>query len=142
VAAETASLNRPCPGQHCDRARQILEAVVAGDEIGLGVDFDHHGGIAFRRDSDQAFGGGAAGLLVGLGNALGAQPVDSGFHVAVGFASAFLQSIMPAPVLSRSSFTIAAVMLITASFILGAPGPAAAAVLEAGFANGTCSTCH
>jgi hypothetical protein len=57
--------------RHGDRAGQILESIVAGDEVGLGVDFDHNGRIAVGRDADQAFGGGAAGLLVSLGNALG-----------------------------------------------------------------------
>ncbi len=35
-------------------------------------------------DADEALGGHAAGLLGGLGEATGAQPVDCGFHVAIG----------------------------------------------------------
>ena len=61
-------------------------------------------------DADQAFGGDAAGLLGGLGEALLAQPVDCALHVAFGLPSAALQSIMPAPVVSRSSLTICAVI--------------------------------
>ena len=45
---------------------------------------------ALDGDADQAFGGGAAGLLGGGGEALGAQPVDRGFHVAVGLGERLL----------------------------------------------------
>ena len=62
-------------------------------------------------DADQAFGGDAAGLLGGLGEALLAQPVDRASMSPLVSVSAALQSIMPAPVFSRSSFTIAAVIV-------------------------------
>ena len=42
--------------------------------------------VPLTRNADQAFGGDAAGLLGGLGQALLAQPVDRGLHVAVGLA--------------------------------------------------------
>jgi hypothetical protein len=37
-------------------------------------------------DADQAFGSGAASLLVGLGDALLAQPINGGIHVAIGLS--------------------------------------------------------
>ena len=92
------------------RFDEALELLVAGDEIGFGIDLDQRARAVAHGDAHQTFGGGAAGLLGGLGNALLAQPVDGGFHVAVGFAQRGLQSIMPAPVLSRRSFTMLAVM--------------------------------
>ena len=71
-------------------AHEILELLVLGDEIGLGIDLDHRALLAVDGDADQAFGGGAAGLLGGGGEALGAQPVDGGFHVAAGLAERLL----------------------------------------------------
>ena len=59
-----------------------LERRVAGDEIGLGVDLDHGRAAGLRGDADQALGRDAARLLGGGGEALLAQPVDRGFHVA------------------------------------------------------------
>ena len=67
-----------------DVAHDLLESLVAGDEVGLGIDLDHDRLAQAGIDADQAFGSRAAGLLVGLGNALLAQPVDGCFHVAVG----------------------------------------------------------
>ena len=43
-----------------------------------------------RGDADQALGGGAAGLLGRGRKALLAQPVDGGFHVAVGLGQRLL----------------------------------------------------
>ena len=63
---------------------EILELVVARDEVGFGIHFHQRAGIAADSDADQAFRRDAAGLLRGLGQALLAQPVDGGFHVAVG----------------------------------------------------------
>ena len=86
-------------------AHGFLEAFVAGDEVGFGVDLDERRGLAGRGDADQAFRGDAVGLLGGLEDALLAQPVGSDASMSPLFsASAFLQSIMPAPVLSRSCF--------------------------------------
>ena len=70
-------------GDHLDQA---LEQIVARDEVGLGIDLDHDALGALDRDADQAFGGDAAGLLGGLGQALLAQPIDRGLHVAGGLA--------------------------------------------------------
>ena len=68
-----------------DVAHDLLEGLVAGDEIGLGVDLDNDCLAQAGIDADQALGRRAARLLVGLGDALLAQPVDRGLHVAVGF---------------------------------------------------------
>ena len=73
-----------------DAANEVLEGIVAGNEVGFGVDFDDDGLGAVARNADQAFSSGAARLLVGLGDALGAQPVDRGFHVAIGFGEGLL----------------------------------------------------
>ena len=64
---------------------EALELLIAGDEVGFGIHFHQRAGALPHGDADQAFGGGAAGLLGGLGNALLAQPVDGGFHVAARF---------------------------------------------------------
>jgi hypothetical protein len=61
-----------------------LELLVAGDEVGLRVHLDDGGPWCPDGDADEAFGGDARRLLGGLGEALGAQPVDGGFHVATG----------------------------------------------------------
>src|SRR5262249_31437478 len=71
-------------------ANEILELLVLGDEIGLAIDLDRGALLAVDGDSDEAFRGGAAGLLGGGGEALGAQPVDRGFHVATGLAQRLL----------------------------------------------------
>ena len=65
-------------------ADEGLELVVAGDEVGLGVDLEDRRRCARRLDGDEALGGDAAGLLGGLREALLAQPVDRGLDVAVG----------------------------------------------------------
>ncbi|MNI12468.1 hypothetical protein D3C73_656520 [compost metagenome] len=66
-----------------DAANDCLEGVVTGNEVGFRVDFDDNGLGAVRCNADQTFGSRAARLLVGLGDALGAQPVDCRFDVAV-----------------------------------------------------------
>ena len=73
-----------------DAAHQRLEIVVAGDEVGLGIDLDDHADIVFDRDADKALGSDAAALLGRLGEALLAQPVDRGFDVAVRLAQRVL----------------------------------------------------
>ena len=70
-------------GDARDIARQGLEILVAGDEIGLGIDFDDNAGALADQSRDQTLGGDAPGLLGGLGQALLAQPVDRRFDVAV-----------------------------------------------------------
>ena len=58
-----------------DHLDEALELFVAGDEIGLRIDFDDDALVARRHRADQAFGCDAAGLLRGLGQALLAQPI-------------------------------------------------------------------
>ena len=74
-------------GDHLDEA---LELLVAGNEIGLRVDFDHDALGARGQRADQAFRRDAAGLLGGLRQALLAQPILRGRHVAVGFGEGCL----------------------------------------------------
>ncbi len=73
-----------------DVADEALEQLVLGDEIGLGVDLDDRAATTLDGDSDEALGGGAAGLLGRSREALGAKPVDRGFHFAIGFRKRLL----------------------------------------------------
>ena len=67
-----------------DGAHHLLELVVAGDEVGLRVDLDERRLSVVGGKADQPFRRHAAGLLGGLGETLGAQPIDRGLHVAGG----------------------------------------------------------
>jgi hypothetical protein len=69
---------------------ELDEVLVLGDEVGFGVDFDEHGLAAVLGEHDAAFRGDAAGLLVGLGEALLAQPLGGGVDVAVVFGERLL----------------------------------------------------
>ena len=77
-----------------ERLGGVLEQVIAGHEVGLGVELDggtdFTGSNFFRGNGDEAFSGDAVSLLGGLGQALGAQPVDRGIDVAVGFLERLL----------------------------------------------------
>jgi hypothetical protein len=78
LRAHRGDLHRDVPGERD-------EVVVASDEVGLAVDLDQHADAAAAVDvrHDRALGGLAAGLLGGLGQALGAQVVDRLVHVGV-----------------------------------------------------------
>ena len=76
--------------QSGDAGDQLLELLVARDEIGFGVNLDGGGAGAVGRDADQALCRDAAGLFGGGGQALGAQPIDRGFDIAVGFLQRLL----------------------------------------------------
>ncbi len=65
--------------------RQRLEFLVAGDEIGLRIDFDDDAVMACDRQGDESFGRDPAGFLRRFRQALLAQPIDRRFDVAVGF---------------------------------------------------------
>ena len=71
---------------------EALELVAASHEVGFALDFDGHAGLAVggQFKAHETFGGGAAGLLGGLGKTLLAEPVDGLFHVAVAFRKGFL----------------------------------------------------
>src|SRR3546814_992426 len=73
-----------------DLANELLELLVLGDEIGFRIDLDGGAGGAPDGDTDQPFGGGSARLLLRGRKALGAQPVDRGFHVAAAFGQRLL----------------------------------------------------
>jgi hypothetical protein len=73
-----------------DVAHEVLELVVAGDEVRLRIDLDCGAASALDGNADEPFGGRASGLLGGGGKALGAQPIDSGLHVTVGFGQRLL----------------------------------------------------
>ena len=67
-----------------DLAHEVLEALVASDEIGLRIHLDHDAVIAAMGERDEAFGRHATGFLRGLGEAFLAQPVDRGLDPALG----------------------------------------------------------
>ena len=86
-------------------AHELLEGLVAGDEVGLGVDLDQGAGgpgqgmpIRPSPATRPAFLAAAARPF------LRSQSIAASRSPPVS-ASAFLQSIMPAPVCSRSSLT-------------------------------------
>jgi hypothetical protein len=67
-----------------DQLHQALEMVVARDEVGFRIDLDRDALGAGHLDADQAFGRDTAGLLRCFRKAFLAQPIDRGFHVALG----------------------------------------------------------
>ena len=91
-------------------AHELLEVVGARDEIGLAVHLDQDADLAAGVDvrADHTLGGGAAGLLGSRGEAALAQIATAPSRSPSLSASAFLQSMNPAPVFSRSSFTCCA----------------------------------
>jgi hypothetical protein len=71
--------------------RSLWKRLVTRDEVGLGVDFDCRrlsGRPSMNRD--KAVGRGATGFLSGSRQALLAQPVDGGVHIAVGLGQRLL----------------------------------------------------
>ena len=77
-------------GDQRDGARQRLKLLVAGDEIGLGIDLDDDAVMAMHGDGDEALGGDAARFLGGLGETLLAQPVDRRLDIALGLGEGVL----------------------------------------------------
>jgi hypothetical protein len=73
-----------------DACHHLLEIGVLAHEIGLGVDLDRHGGATLGCHGHEAFGRRATGFLGGFRQALGAQPVNGGFHVAIRFGQRLL----------------------------------------------------
>ncbi len=98
-------------GQHL--VGELDEARVLGDEVGLAVELDEHAGLAGRVvghvRGDQAVGGGASLALGDALEALDPQDLDALSTSPSASSSAFLTSIMPAPVRSRSALMSAAV---------------------------------
>ena len=68
-----------------------LEISVLADEIGFRVHFDGHTATTFDQNGHKTFGGGTVGFLGSFRQTLGAQPVDRGFHVAIGFGQRFFR---------------------------------------------------
>ena len=69
-----------------DSLHEALKRLVAGDEIGLGIDLDKGAGWSARSDADQPLGGDPAGLFGGGGQPFFAQPVDRRFDIAAAVA--------------------------------------------------------
>ncbi len=89
-APRTLSPCHRCQRDLGDIGDDFLERGVAGNEIGFRIDLDDNRLAQAGIDTDQSLGGRAISLLVGLRNALLAQPVDSLFHVAVGLGQRLL----------------------------------------------------
>ena len=113
-----------------DGRHHLLELDVAGDEIGLGVDLRKGAGAARCDDADEALGRDAVRLLGRFDRPfLRSQSMACSISPLVS-VSAVLQSIMPAPVRSRSSLTIVAEIVVMVCLSVGAAhslvdGPAA-----------------
>ena len=90
------------------------EVLVAGDEVGVAVDLDEDADLAVGVDVGLhgALGGLAAAELGGLVAEPDAQQLDGLSTSPSVSVSAFLQSIMPAPVRSRRSLTCVAVIVV------------------------------
>ena len=73
-----------------DGASERLELLVAGDEVGLGIDLDHHPLMTAHEHGHQALRRDAAGFFRRLGQAFFAQPVDGGLYVAADFGQGVL----------------------------------------------------
>ncbi len=71
-------------------AHQRLKVVIAGDEIGLGIDLDDDADVVLDRDADQPVGRYAPALLGRLGETFLAQPVDRRLDIAVRLAQRVL----------------------------------------------------
>ena len=69
-------------GEIGDLADEILEGVVARDEVGLRIDLDDGAGMATGGDADESLGGDAAGLFGGGGETFLAQPIDRALDIA------------------------------------------------------------
>ena len=95
---------------------QLLEGVGAGHEVGLAVHSTQHANLAAHVDvaRHRALGGDRLDFLAAAGQALLAQQLFGLGEVAAGLGNAFLQSIIPAPVFSRRSFTRDALTSATA----------------------------
>ena len=103
-----------------DVAGERDEVVVLGDEVGVAVDLDERADLAVGVDVglDGALGGLAAGELGGAGDALLAQVASTAASTSPPVSgSAFLQSIIPAPVMSRRALTSFAEMSLTGLFL-------------------------
>ena len=64
---------------------QRLEVGVLRDKVGFRVDLNRDTAAVVDGHANQAFRGHTVCLFGSLGQAFGAQPVDGGFHVAIGF---------------------------------------------------------
>ena len=93
-------------------AGERLEVLVARDEVGVAVDLDEHADLAAGVDvgRDGALGGLAVADLHGLVARRTRRSSTAASMSPSVSCRAFLQSIMPAPVRSRSSLTCAAVI--------------------------------
>ena len=98
-----------------DAARHLLELSLRATKSVSELTSTKAASLAIGGEPDQTFGRHTPGLLGSLGQALGAQPIDRGLHITWVSLSAALQSIMPAPVFSRRSFTIVALIAVMPS---------------------------
>ena len=102
---------------HRDVLHEGLEELVARDEVGLAVDLHQDADLAAEVDvaAHRALGGRAGCLLGRRREPLLAQPSSALAMSPPASVSAFLQSIIPAPVFSRSSLTSCALISMACS---------------------------
>jgi len=102
---------------HREILHERLKTFPCARQVGFTTDFDQHTNFAamwmYVPTAPHAFFFPARFAAL---RTLRAQNVDRGFDVASASSSAFLHSIMPAPVRSRSSFTSLAVIAISHFF--------------------------
>ena len=72
-------------GNLANRRNEFLELFVLGHEVGLAVNFDCRALGAVYSNANETFGRCAAGFLGSGGKALGAQQVNGGFDITLGF---------------------------------------------------------
>ena len=117
-AAASASTSPASSAWRGDLAHEALELLVAGDEIGLGIDLDQRRRACprRRRRPGPRRRRGRPSWRRRQGPSCAASRRRLRCRPAVS-PSAFLQSIMPAPVFSRSSLTSAAVISAMTSIL-------------------------
>jgi hypothetical protein len=100
-----------------DVAHHLLEGVVAGHEVGLGIDLDHDRARASAATPIRPSAAVRPAFLSAFAMPFLRSQSTASSRLPLVSASAALQSIMPAPVMSRSCLTCAAEMLIFVSFL-------------------------
>src|SRR5689334_8501588 len=126
-----------------DLVGEDLELLVAGDEIGLALDFDHRPDLVVGVDigGDDALAGAAAFALGGRGLALDAQQLDRALDVLVGLDQRpfRVHHRRPSPIPKRLHISSRNAHFDSSLSALSPPVESAASALSAGGAGG-CSS--
>ena len=73
-----------------DGGGHALKLCILGHEIRFGIHFDRNTGACGNSHGHKALGCGAARFLCSFGQTLGAQPVNGGFEITIGFGQCLL----------------------------------------------------